>query len=138
VAKDTRIFKVTRTNGKVQFCNFRAVSGMFAATTTLYGAGGRTVSKVEATNADATEGWTDVTLQFRFPAGRTAGGCERHRAYTGTRKPGYRWYSDKSCTCWKIYSDLHPGYPRHSEYCDTPAQDPDHCDCKMTAKILRS
>lgn len=134
MSRDTRIFRVTRTNGKVQYCKRNAVSGMFA--TTLYGKGMHTVSRVEATDEDATEGWTDVTLEFRFPAGRDVDGCKRHRTYTGSRKPGYRWYSDRLCTCWKIYGDLHPGYPRHSDYCSKPASDPDHCDCKMTAKIF--
>lgn len=131
--KDTRLFKVTRTSGKIQYCTFRAVSGMFGIS--LY-AGSHTVAKVESTDADATEGWTDVTLEFRFPAGRGADGCKRHRAYSGSRKPSYRWYADKQCTCWKIYGGLHPDYPVHSEYCSKPASDPGQCDCKMTAKIF--
>jgi len=132
--KDARIFKVTRTNGKIQYCNRRAVTGMFA--TGLYGAGGHTVSKVESTNAEATAGWTDVTLEFRFPAGVTAGSCKRHKTYSGSRKPGYRWYADKLCTCWQIYGELHPGYPKHSAYCSEPAKDPEHCDCKMAVKLF--
>lgn len=132
--KDSRIFKVTRTNGKVQYCARNAVSGMFA--TGQYGSRGRTVSRVEATSAEATEGWTDVTTEFRFPAGRGAEGCMRHRTYAGSRKPAYRWYADKLCTCWKIYGDLHPGYPRHSDLCPKPASDPGHCDCQMLVKLL--
>jgi hypothetical protein len=131
VAKDDRIFKVTKASGKVQYCNRIAVSGMFAH---CKGSHDHTAIRVEATNADATEGWTDVTLEF---ARRTiVTGCRRHRSYTGTRKPGYRWYSDKLCTCWKIYGKLHPDYPKHSGWCDKPASDPQHCDCKMLVKIL--
>lgn len=134
MARDARIFKVTRTNGKVQYCRRNAVSGMFA--TSMHGAGGHTVSRVECTNPEATEGWTDVTSEFRFPAGSDTPSCKRHKAYTGTRKPSYRWYADNLCTCWKIYSDLHPDYPKHSEYCSKPACDPANCDCKMAAKIF--
>ena len=134
MTQDPRIFKVTRTNGKVQYCKRNAVSGMFA--TSMHGTGGNTVARVEATNAEATEGWTDVTLEFRFPAGQGIPRCKRHRTYTGSRKPGYRWYADKTCTCWKIYGDLHPGYPGHSDYCDKPASDPASCACQMTAKLL--
>lgn len=132
--KDARIFKVTRTGGRVQYCNFRAVSGMFA--TGAYGAGGHTVSRVESTNPEVTDGWTDVTSEFRFPAGSDRPGCKRHRSYSGSRKPSYRWYADKLCTCWRIYGDLHPDYPRHSEYCPKPACDPANCDCKMLTKIF--
>jgi hypothetical protein len=132
MSKDDRVFKVTRTNGRVQYCARNAVSGMFS--TGYGGAGARTVAKVEATNAEATAGWTDVTAEFT--ARTVVTGCPRHRTYTGSRKPGYRWYSDRHCTCWKIYGDLHPAYPKHSIYCGKPASDPLHCDCKAAAKIL--
>lgn len=132
--KDARIFKVTRVGGKVQYCARNAVSGMFA--TSLYGAGGHTVARVEATNLEATAGWTDVTLEFRNPDLPDPARCKRHKGYGGVRKPGYRWYSDKRCTCWRIYSDLHPAYPKHSGWCDQPASDPAHCDCQMTQKLI--
>jgi hypothetical protein len=107
---------------------------MFA--TGLYGARGHTVAKVEATNSEATEGWTDVTEEFRNPAGKELPRCNRHRAYSGSRKPGYRWYADKACTCWKIYSQLHPDYPEHNGWCDEQASDPKHCGCRMITKIF--
>jgi hypothetical protein len=132
--KDTRIFKVTRVNGRVQYANYRSVAGMFG--TGVYGAGGHTVARVEAVNAEATAGWTDCTEEFRNPALPGYERCSRHKAYTGTRKPSYRWYADKWCTCWRLYSSLHPDYPQHSDYCHQLASDPEHCDCKMAAKLL--
>jgi hypothetical protein len=134
MARDTRIFKVTRIGGKVQFSNYRAVTGMFA--TGMYGPAGHTVARVEATNAEATAGWTDVTSEFRNPNLPDPARCKRHKGYTGTRKPSYRWYADRLCTCWRIYGDFHPDYPKHSSYCDKPASDPANCDCKMVAKLL--
>jgi hypothetical protein len=132
--KDTRIFKVTRTTGRVQYCSKRAVSGMFASGFATKS--GRTVAKVEATNAAATDGWSDVTERFRNPPAPPANHCNRHPEYTGTRKPGYRWYKDKMCKCWRLYGDLHPDYPKHSDYCHELASDPEHCSCKMAAKLL--
>lgn len=55
---DTRVFKVTYEYGNVEFCNFRAVvqKGF------KYSKG--KVVKIEATNEEATDGWTEVTGEF--------------------------------------------------------------------------
>jgi hypothetical protein len=56
---DTRVFKVTYEFGNLEFCNFRAV----VQKGYKYSKG--RVTKIEATNAEATEGWADVTDEFR-------------------------------------------------------------------------
>jgi hypothetical protein len=134
MAKDTRIFRVTRTTGKVQYSTRTAVGGMFATVYRGYKRG-RTVAKVEATNAEATEGWTDVTEEFRNPQ-RPPDLCKRHPGYTGKQRPRWRWEGDKLCTCWVLYGTHHPDYPQHSDLCDKPATDPANCDCKMLEKLL--
>lgn len=56
---DTRVFKVEYERANPEFCNFRAVvqkgKGKWSK--------GR-VTKIYATNAEATAGWTDVTQEF--------------------------------------------------------------------------
>lgn len=137
MGRDARVFKVTRVNGRVQYVNYRSVAGMFATGHLGQQMPAPTVARVEAVNAEATEGWTDVTNEFRSPTLPDGDCCPRHKAYTGTRKPSYRWYADKACTCWKIYSALHPSYPSHSDYCShQPMIDPDQCGCKMLVKIF--
>jgi hypothetical protein len=59
---DTRVFRLTYEYGNLEFCNFRAVVQK----------GGRKsgkgcLRKIEATNAEATEGWTEVTGEFLTP-----------------------------------------------------------------------
>jgi hypothetical protein len=55
---DTRVFKVHYARASPEFCNFRAVvqKGF------KHSKG--PVTKIEATNAEATEGWTEVTREF--------------------------------------------------------------------------
>jgi len=146
MAKDTRIFRVTKSKyrgERIDYCTRTAVSAMFG--TSLYGSkdGRPDILKVEATNAEATDGWTDVTEEFRNPAGRPLVRCEYHRTYGGVRKPaiaGYdaefvmRYY--KRCKCWQIYTAKHPDYPTHSDFCDKLAADPATCDCKAVKKIF--
>jgi hypothetical protein len=62
---DTRVFKVEYPNGQLEFCNFRAVVQKGWKDSK----GGKVV-KVYATNAEATDGWTDVTDEL----------TERHKA----------------------------------------------------------
>lgn len=72
---DTRIFRMTRMRrewgtGKViettiWYGNKRVTSAKAASMSYKYGR----VEKVEATNAEATEGWTDVTEEFRHLIG---------------------------------------------------------------------
>lgn len=59
---DTRLFRITRARGRIEYGN-RQVAG------NKTGRGGESwhhgrVIRVEATNAEATEGWTDVTDEF--------------------------------------------------------------------------
>lgn len=64
---DTRVFRVTKygyKKNKITFHTRTSISGMFARG--FYLDGSRPdIAKVEATNAEATEGWTDVTEEFR-------------------------------------------------------------------------
>jgi hypothetical protein len=57
---DTRVFKVEYEYANAEFCNFRAV-----VQKGFKHYKGR-VTKIFATNAEATDGWTDVTEEF-FP-----------------------------------------------------------------------
>lgn len=70
---DTRIFKITRKfdgyvrrgvedPGHVEYGNKRAASGKCSRNSGSYQHG--PVVKVEATNAEATSGWEDVTAEF--------------------------------------------------------------------------
>ena len=63
--RDTRIFKVYYEDLTVRFLNRIAVSGATAYSRNK-GGGYRKglVHKIEATNAEATAGWTDVTDEF--------------------------------------------------------------------------
>jgi hypothetical protein len=58
---DTRIFRVTRYTGRMEYCNRIAASGKCGGNGDM----GRDIRSVHATNAEATEGWTDVTAEFR-------------------------------------------------------------------------
>jgi hypothetical protein len=55
---DTRVFKIHYESGNPEYGNRGSASQM-----TLKKGKGFTV-KIEATNAEATEGWTDVTSEF--------------------------------------------------------------------------
>lgn len=57
---DTRIFRITSRYGKVDYGSRRRLSGKFGNPGYYNGP----VAKVEATNAEATEGWADVTSEF--------------------------------------------------------------------------
>ena len=128
MSKDTRIFRVNK-NGKIRYCTRTSVSAMFGQG--RYGLG---VFTVEATNAEATAGWTDVTEEFRNPV-RAKIFCPSHPTYTGMHRTR-RHYSDEGCTCWDMFADNHPGYPKHLMFCDTPGKDPQECACRMTVKLL--
>lgn len=139
--KDDRIFRVTKDphygkGVKVQYCTRTAVSGMYG--TSLYGAaaGRPDILKVEATNAEATEGWSDVIAEFRDQEQRIR--CHYHKAYMGVQKPkryNPHWYAQK-CLCWKIYCSKHPDYPAHDRMCDHPSDDPATCACVFFQKIF--
>lgn len=58
---DTRIFRVTRADGSIEYANRRQVSGR--ASSEGKWLEGRVVV-VDATNEEATAGWTDVTNEF--------------------------------------------------------------------------
>lgn len=62
---DTRLFRITYDSGTVKYGN-RRVAGPAAAYFNAGNAAYRLgyVTKIEATNAEATEGWTDVTTEF--------------------------------------------------------------------------
>ena len=141
MAKDTRIFRVTkagyRGDPKVTYHTRTAVSGMFG--TRLYSsrAGRPDILKVEAANAEATSGWTDVTDEFRNPR-KPDLVCSYHKHYTGVRQPvrgNPSWYGNH-CKCWAIYCAAHPEYPTHSDFCGKQSADPDKCDCKVMKKIF--
>lgn len=58
---DTRIFRLTRADGTTEYTNRRGASARLA------GGGKWTTGRIvvfEATNAEATAGWTDVTPEF--------------------------------------------------------------------------
>ena len=146
MAKDTRIFRVTKSKyrgEKIDYCTRTAVSGMFG--TSLYSsqAGRPDILKVEAANAEATSGWTDVTEEFRAPAAERSVRCQYHRTYTGVRKPTISTYAPdmaerywRGCKCWTIYAVKHPDYPTHSDFCGKLSVDPEKCDCKAVKKIF--
>jgi hypothetical protein len=58
---DTRVFKVHYEEANPEFCNFRAVVQKG------YKRHKGDVTKIEATNAEATEGWSDVTVEILGP-----------------------------------------------------------------------
>lgn len=62
---DDRVFKVHYQYAGPEFCNYRAVVQKH------YRVAKGMVTRVEATNAEATDGWTDVTTEI-FPAGAPA------------------------------------------------------------------
>jgi hypothetical protein len=134
---DNRIFRVVK-YGKVKYCTRTAISGMFASSG--YGRQGFGITSVEATNAEATEGWTDVIGEFQNkPKPR----CHYHKAYTGVRKPYIAsWDMDsvrrhfRSCHCWDIYTEKHPDYQTHDPLCSLTYTDPAKCSCQMLKKIL--
>jgi len=55
---DTRVFKVEYEFGALEFCNFRAVVQKG------WKRGKGLVTHIFATNAEATDGWTEVTGEF--------------------------------------------------------------------------
>lgn len=64
--KDTRIFEVAYSSGMVRYLTRIAVSG--AASRSVFDPGssyrkGR-ITRIRATNAEATAGWADVTAEF--------------------------------------------------------------------------
>lgn len=65
---DTRIFRITRSGTPVIHYGPRKVLGPAIGYQKSNGGHGSwqkgTITKIEATNADATEGWTDVTSEF--------------------------------------------------------------------------
>lgn len=137
MAKDTRIFRVTK-RGKISYHTRTAVSGMFG--TRLYSsrAGRPDIAKVEATNPEATAGWTDVTEEFRNPDKQPDLRCPYHKGYGGVRKPtryNPAWHGSR-CLCRKIYCAAHPEYPVHSDFCSHPVSDPETCDCRVLKKIF--
>lgn len=62
---DTRLFKITYSSGKVAYGG-RTKAAPAAAYSLFEGGGYRkgAVVRIEATNAEATSGWTDVTAEF--------------------------------------------------------------------------
>lgn len=60
---DTRIFRITYGDGCVKYGNRRAVSNV-AASTKKSPLWFQKADVIEATNGEATEGWTDVTDEF--------------------------------------------------------------------------
>lgn len=62
---DTRIFRVTYAWSGVHYAN-RKVLGPAVAYSKKHGGGWQkgAIEKIEATNAEATAGWTDVTSEF--------------------------------------------------------------------------
>lgn len=67
---DTRIFRYTNTRGEHKFFNRKSLSAVlgYVKATRGYGSykNGKP-AKIEVTNAEATEGWTDVTEEFLGP-----------------------------------------------------------------------
>lgn len=55
--QDDRVFRLTTTWGTTEYCNKRGASARCARSHKI-------VIRVEATNAEATAGWTDVTPEF--------------------------------------------------------------------------
>jgi hypothetical protein len=132
MAKDTRIFRVTR-SGKIQYKSRVAVSAIFGTTMKSYY---KTFpAKVEATNAEATAGWTDVTDEFINPVTPKVQ-CRYHKGYTGVRKPTYRDSHGRYCSCWAVYRDTHPDAPGHSDFCDRWNSDATLCECVSIKKIF--
>lgn len=65
MARDDRIFKVHYEYAGPEYCARNAI-----VQKNMYGKRGKgQVSKIEATNAEATAGWTDVTSEFDLPGG---------------------------------------------------------------------
>ena len=148
--KDTRIFRVTKkaygNATKLSYCTRTAVSGMFS--TSLYdhrqinGGIRPDILTVEATNAEATDGWTDVTDEFR---NKPQPNCVLHKTYTGVRKPdvwswdgtgNWLYRSLARCKCPVIYAAKHPEYPVHDSLCNSTLTDPADCMCKMITRLL--
>ena len=62
---DTRVFKLTRKYNEgheTEYCGRQAAGQRFSHSRSYRGG---PVEKIEATNAEATDGWTDVTEEFR-------------------------------------------------------------------------
>lgn len=139
--KDDRIFRVTK-HGRIYYKSRHSVSAMFG--TSLYGSrkGRPDIVKVEAANAEATSGWTDVTEEFRNPKDASPR-CPFHKTYTGVRKPtiwGYTLELQKTywrrCTCTSVYCENYPEYPSHLDGCELAYTDPKYCPCQVTKKLL--
>lgn len=70
MAADTRLFRLTYDTGVVKY-GPRAVAGPAAAQTIKHGSWNHRIGRlvlVEATDAEATAGWTDVTEEFLHAA----------------------------------------------------------------------
>ena len=144
---DDRIFRVVkqgRRGEKITYHSRTSVSGMFSQTMwSDHGPQRRPdILKVEATNAEATDGWTDVTAEFRDKPARL--GCDVHGTYTGVHKP-YIWSWKDSmhlwrgwlrCKCPLIYAAKHPDYPAHDPLCGAQLTDPANCACRMITKFF--
>jgi hypothetical protein len=134
MAKDTRVFKILYSEGKVKYGSRLTATG--AVSTNLRGYIGRPV-QVWATDEAATTGWADVTTEFLSNEPKPLR-CEWHPQYTGARKPQDRsWLvsPNDSCNCWEVYARQHPGYPAHS-FCDKTTTDPAECDCRVLKNLL--
>lgn len=134
---DTRIFRVVKRgySGKEKFTykTRTAVAAMFAH-------GGFSDSRrpdilrVEAIDP-ADIPWTDVTDEFRNKPEKPK--CYYHPTYGAVLKPRARgpWYNNR-CTCWSLYTDAHPDYPRHNPLCAQKGQDPEPCGCRILNRLL--